>query len=457
MLFSSVALAQTPCGDLSAIDGIAQATIAALNVPGLAVRVDQDGATLHDRGYGTYLPSTVVPIASASKWLSAAVLMAMVDQGRCRLDDRVSLYVPSFNRPDKVNITLRHCFTHTSGMPTSHPAIGDETITLAQAVDTLATIPMVATPGSEFSYGGVSMHVAGRVCEVVSGRGWNQLFADVLATPLGLVSTDYLAFGPTQNPRIAGGVRSNVVDYARFVEMLRRRGLFGTTRVLSVAAVDEMFRDQTSGLPIRNTPHPTNAPYGIGTWLDQRDAQGRTLIGSGAGAFGFTGWVDRQREVGVVFSILDRYPAAMPFIDQIRDLTFAMLKPIGVVCVGAPSPACAPRSYLNGDRVPTSGDAAFALTAAAAPPGAAGVLALSAQTRNVGLPLLGVVVHLDLLPPPVFVPWSADAAGAARLPLPLTGIVAGERAAAQAFWLTLGGCNGDLRASHAVALTVQAP
>lgn len=237
--------------------------------------------------------------------------------------------------------------------------------------------------------------------------------------------------------------------------MLRLRGRFGANRVLSEAAVDEMFRDQTSGLPIRNTPHPDNAPYGIGAWLERRDPQGRTLMGSGAGAFGFYGWVDREREVGGVFVVLDRYPAADPFISAIQGVTFAMLKPRGVTCIGTPSPACARATFLNGDRVPNAGDGAFALTAATAPANASGVLAITADARAVGLPLLGIVVHLDLLPPPVFVPWAADASGAARLPLPLTGIVAGERAAAQALWLTPAGCNGDLRASHAVGLTVQ--
>jgi CubicO group peptidase (beta-lactamase class C family) len=456
-LFGAAGAAQGPCADLASIDGIVQDAMTTLRIDGIAARVDQNGVVLHQRGYGTMQPATVVAIASASKWLSAAVLMAMVDQGRCRLDDRVATYVPSFNRPDKQAMTLRHCFTHASGMPTGHPAITDNTITLAQAVDRLATVPMVAAPGAEFSYGGVSMHVAGRVCEVVSGRAWNQLFADVLTTPLGMTATDFFAFGFTQNPRIAGGVRSSLLDFARFVDMLRQRGRFGAQRVLSEAAVDEMFRDQTSGLPVRNTPHPDGAPYGIGTWLDVRDAQGRTLVGSGAGAFGFAAWVDRERGASGTFSVLDLNQRTYPYYDAIRQLSYAMLKPRGIACVGAPSPACAPATYLNGNHVPSSGNASFALIAVSAPPLTVGTLALAADTRSNGLPLLGIVVHLPLLPPPVLLPWVSDALGNASMPLPLGGLSAGQQAAAQAFWFTPGGCAGDLRASHAVGLTVQLP
>lgn len=454
LLLSVPALAQGACHDLSDLDTIAQDALAALGARGACVRVDRAGATLHERAHGAYRLTEVVPIASASKWLSAAVLMALVDQGRCSLDDRVSLYVPSFARPDKQAITLRQCFTHSSGLPGSHTAISDASITLAEAVDRIALAPMLFAPGSEFSYGGVSMHVAGRVCEIVGGRSWAQLVRDLLATPLGWTDTDFEAFGPTANPRIAGGARTSLRDYAAFVEMLRARGTYRGVRVLGDAAVDEMFSDQTSHLPVRSSPHPTGAPYGIGTWLDRRDAQGRTLQGGGAGAFGFSAWVDRERDVTGVLVIVDRLADVWPFVDRMQRLTREQLEPRGIVCRGAPSPACATPSRINGDSVPATGNGEFGFIAVGAPAGASGALAIGTGADATGTPLLDIVVHVTLAPAPILLAWRADAAGVARAALPLTAIAPGQGCGAQAVWITPGACT-ELRASAAIEVDVQ--
>ncbi len=410
----SLALAarsQSACHDLRPLDGIVQEALVTLPTPGACLRVEQRGAVVHERAYGTFQLGSVVPIASASKWLSAAVLMALVDDGRVRLDDRVSTYVASFQRPDKFNITLRQCFSHASGLPVNDAAIADNSLTLAQAVDLIAALPMVATPGTEFSYGGVSMHVAGRVCEVVGGRSWAALFVDKLVTPLGLTATDYFAFGFTQNPRIAGGARSTVIDYARFVDMLRAHGTFQGRRVLSARAIAEMFRDQ----------------------------------------------VDLEREVSGTLAVVDRGSEVWPYAERLHAVTFEALKPIGIACVGASSPACAPPSYLNGDRVPFAGSSAFALRVAEVPFGGPGALALGFSVDPLGTNVLGVTLHLGLTPTPVVLPWTADSTGRARMPLSLAGVAPSARIAAQAFWLDVGGCGAGLRAGHAIDLVIQAP
>ena len=64
------------------------------------------------------------------------------------------------------NITLRQCFSHASGLPGRDPIINDTSITLRQAAIQLASTALLAPPGTTFHYGGVSMHLAGAVCEV---------------------------------------------------------------------------------------------------------------------------------------------------------------------------------------------------------------------------------------------------------------------------------------------------
>jgi CubicO group peptidase (beta-lactamase class C family) len=443
-----------PCHSLAGIVGIQQELLAQAPLfASSCVRIEQQGAVAHQSCVGTYAPVDVVPIASATKTLSAAVLMSLVDSGLLSLDDTVGQYLPEWNTGQKALITLRMCFAHTSGMNATHPAVGDDTLTLRQAAAQIATAPLSATPGTQFVYGGVSMHVAGAVCEVAAGQSWTQLFQQRIAAPLGMTATDYLAFGTTLNPRIAGGARSNVPDFARFVEMLRRSGVHQGVQVLSAASVDAMLSDQTAGATIVATPHPEQAPYGVGIWLDRRDANGNTLVASGVGAFGFTGWVDRAHDASGVFLIRYSNQQSWPFVQRIWGLVDAAMLPPGVACIGVGSPACRADAWLNATSRPTAGDSGFAVIATRAPVGALGAIALGDP-----LPSGAAIGDLVAFVGPNFVLGAtivADAHGNARLAAPLAAGLVGQTFGLQAVWLDAAPCTAlGLSASHAITFTV---
>lgn len=161
------------------------------------------------------------------------------------------------------------CFTHTSGLPDNHPAVTDNTLTLREAAAQLASVPLDSTPGTEFVYGNVSMHVAGAVCELVGGNPWAEQFQERIAKPLGMTSTDY--GDPAQygaNPLIAGGVRSTARDFAAFMAMLQNSGFVGafgaSEAVLSWWSVGGMCSEQTANAKMVRNVHPDEVPYGIG-------------------------------------------------------------------------------------------------------------------------------------------------------------------------------------------------
>lgn len=445
------------CADLSALAILGAEAVGRGEFRGASIRVEQGGALLREELFGSYTLDELVPIASSSKWLAAAVLMSCIDSGQLRLDDRVSTYIPSFTGA-KSAITLAQCFSHSSGLRANHPAISDDTLTLQQAAQQIASSTLVALPGTAFDYGGVSMHVAGAVCEIATGRSWSQLFAERIAAPLGLVQTDFFAFGPTANPRIAGGARSTLREYARFVDMLRARGVHAGRRVLSEASVAAMFLDRTSGLRVIGTPHPAGAPYGIGTWLDRVSPNGEVLQVGTAGAFGFLAWIDLERDVAGTFSVLDRLNDVWPTVERMKELTREELVPFGVTCLGRSAPSCAGAVHLHADRVPRPGAEGFALRAHGAPPSSAGVLLLAGAVAPAGLPLLGAELLLPPLPAPVALAVASDAAGAAAILLPLpAALVPGERAAAQVLWLDPSSCASGalLRSTPALALELR--
>lgn len=291
----------------------------------------KDGKVIYRKGSGSYGPETVIPIASASKWLSGALIMSLVDEGKLSLDDRVSKYLPEFTDA-RANITIRQLFAHTSGLPPEAGCRNDKRTTLESCISRMAGLQLRAAPGEEFYYGGVSMHVGGRVAEIVSGKRWNELFVERIAAPLGMSNTDFFAYGPTDNPRPAGDVRSSVDDYARFLQMILQDGTLDGKRILTEASVVEMHKDQTGGARIAYTiyerhaaldPDLPRARYGVGMWREKFDeASGQLEEASSQGALGFSPWIDFERKLGGVLSVRGSFSRAMPdylaLKDQIR-------------------------------------------------------------------------------------------------------------------------------------------
>ena len=276
---------------------------------------------IYRKSFGSHSAEKVLPVASASKWLSGAVIMTLVDEGKLSLDDPVSKYLPEFGG-EKANITIRQLFSHTSGLPSETRCRNDKRTTLERCAREIAASRLTAQPGEEFFYAGVSMHAGGRVAEVVSGKSWNDLFVERIATPLAMTQTDFFAYGPTQNPRPAGDARSSADEYGRFLQMLLQGGTFNGKRILSEASVVEMHKDQTGGARIEYTiyekhedldPNLLLARYGVGMWREKFDvASGRLQEASSQGFFGFTPWIDVERSLAGVISVQSGFSRIMP-------------------------------------------------------------------------------------------------------------------------------------------------
>lgn len=320
LLLALPAVAQSPPKpDLSSVEAQMRSIVSRYGLQGASLWVSQNGSTVHTGYYGNYGPQTRVAIASASKWVSALVLGRLVDRGTLRWDSTVGEWWPGV-AADKRNITLAQLFSHTSGLP------GEESGCIANALSTLQACaaqilmgPMNTAPGTAFSYGGLSMQVAGAMAERASGRDWNTLFAQELTIPLGLTATDF-GFNSTApglvtvpNPRIAGGVRSTLDDYRRLMAMwqadgLVREGPLAGQRYLQPTTIRAMQIDRSAGAVRRDVPPSVAGAqfgYGIGYWILPTGRAGDPVLESSPGAFGFQGWVDGTAGIAGVFMVLD--------------------------------------------------------------------------------------------------------------------------------------------------------
>jgi serine-type D-Ala-D-Ala carboxypeptidase/endopeptidase len=311
----TAAVPHRPLQDAAKVDSFLTGAVGDLG-GGCSLLLVQDGATIYERSFGDADVSKPVRIASATKWLTGAVVLSLVDAGKLRLDDPAVRYLAGLTGSAS-RITLRQLLSHTSGLPMAHPALERRDITLSQAVDAIVAAPLMHEPGEACVYGDVSVQVAGRIAEIASGvdapsgQAWKLLFASRLGTPLGMTATTSEGEGPTDNPHLAGGAMSTAGDYGRFLTMVLNGGTFRGQRVLSESTVAEMLRDQTRGSPLRFNPFelfPTLCPgwrevrYGICNWLETRDpATGQAWEASSPGVFGFIPWIDRRRQLAGVF------------------------------------------------------------------------------------------------------------------------------------------------------------
>jgi CubicO group peptidase (beta-lactamase class C family) len=246
------------------------------------------------QGAGGWTPDRPAPLMSSSKWLTALVVMSLVDAGELGLDQPLAELLPELTEADpaKAAITVRHCLSLTTGLPSRHPAIMDPSLTFDDCLRLLAREPLLAPPGAALVYGGNGFQLLGAAAERATGRSWHDLFAGRVAGPLGLQATRF-ADGRTRNPWLAGGAVSTLADFAQVLR-LHVTGA-GPVRPQSL---QEMTREQTAGAAVLSSPFPPDHGYGLGLWIDRRSAAGLPERAGSHGGAGSIPWLDLGRGYG---------------------------------------------------------------------------------------------------------------------------------------------------------------
>ena len=208
---------------------------------------------------------SIFRIASMTKPITGVAMMMLWEQGRWKLDDPVSKYIPEF-ADLKVKaadgslvapahaMTMRELMSHSAGFDVS---AGYEDAKLSETdlqgmIDKLAKLPLADQPGTDWNYG-PSVNIQGYIVEKLSGMSLDRFFEQRIFTPLGMVDTQFWvapekagrvtpvngyqdgAIVPltpalpvvTAKPRFlagSGGLYSTAPDYWRFAQMLENGG-----------------------------------------------------------------------------------------------------------------------------------------------------------------------------------------------------------------------------------------
>ncbi len=214
---------------LAKIDAMCKEAIKENQVPGIVALIARKGKIVFHEAYGMadneknkeLKKDAIFRIASQSKAISSTAVMMLWEEGKFRLDDPISKYIPEFENaqvldslfedghyttiPANKPITIRHLLTHTSGV--GYGVIdGDERfkkiyadagvtdlfttkkITIEESVKKLAKLPLHHHPGEGWTYS-EGLDVLGYFIEVVSGKPFDEFLRTRIFDPLGMDDT----------------------------------------------------------------------------------------------------------------------------------------------------------------------------------------------------------------------------------------------------------------------------
>ncbi|SFN64706.1 CubicO group peptidase, beta-lactamase class C family [Algoriphagus ornithinivorans] len=227
---------------VSKLDAMLDEAIKNQQVPGLVAMILKDGKVVYHEAKGfADVPSNrlmkkddIFRIASQTKAITSTAVMMLWEEGKFRLDDPISMYIPEFKNPQVLSnfryadtsyttkpsskeITIRHLLTHTSGlgygvidgdermrMIYSKAGITDlfttENISIEESVKKLAKLPLHHEPGSKYTYS-EGLDVLGYLIEVVSGIPFDRFLQERIFDPLGMKDTRFY-LSDSQAPRL---------------------------------------------------------------------------------------------------------------------------------------------------------------------------------------------------------------------------------------------------------------
>jgi CubicO group peptidase (beta-lactamase class C family) len=242
---------------------------------------------VYKRELGEFDARTLAPIASASKWLTAALVLKMVEEGKLSLDDKVSQYIPIFETYGKSYITIRHCLSHFTGIHSDAKFLERKKFgSLEEEVESFAKKEIKTNPGTEFRYSNVGLNIAGRILEIVTKKKFDMLIKQKLLNPLQMRKTTFSTLdGSAINP--SGGAQSSAEEYIRFLKMLLNNGKHNGQQILSEESVKEMRKITTTPDVIKYTPKTAEGfEYALGSWVVEEGKDGEANVLASPGLFG---------------------------------------------------------------------------------------------------------------------------------------------------------------------------
>jgi methyl acetate hydrolase len=367
-----------------------------------------------DIAHDVKMPANAIfRIASMTKPITSVAIMILFEEGKLKLDDPVSKYLPGFDnpqvltkfneqdgtyesRPAKRPITIRHLLTHTSGICYRFSNPIEDRLTRATKKD-VWELPLLSDPGDKWCYGPGPL-VLGKIIEKITGASLEAYYQQRIFQPLGMVDTSYAV--PTakqsrvpivyslvnghlqaQPPSLIpstppfhgdagdGGLYSTAQDYGKFVQMLLNGGHLGSTRILSESSVKMMGENNIGSIFVEVQPGADKAltrpfplgdrdKFGLGFQIESGDPKYARFRSRGSmswgGIFNTEFWIDPVKHIGAV-----QMMQLLPFYDDgairtLRDFEELVYQNLRDEYVQSPTPRVQTSHALPSDNASSS-------------------------------------------------------------------------------------------------------
>ncbi len=286
---------------------------------------------------------TVFRIASMTKPIAGVAMMQLWEEGKWKLDDPVSKYIPEFENlmvktadggtePQESSMTMRQLMSHQAGFGVSSVYADADLRSgdLQDMIDKLATLPLETQPGTAWDYG-PSVDIQGYIVEKLSGMDLEAYLDTKIFEPLGMTDTGFwiapeeaervtaiyqynvegeliqLDAGPrTEKPAFlsgSGGLMSTAKDYYRFAQALLNGGELDGARILKPETVELMATDvlEAPGRVDLYGPSIEGIGFGMDFAIVLDPETANTQQGKGSyywgGYFGTWFWIDPENDL----------------------------------------------------------------------------------------------------------------------------------------------------------------
>lgn len=257
--------------------------------PGAVALAGRKGVIAHHEAYGyavkysdskpTLLPEdewvpmrkdTIFDVASVSKLFASMAAVQLIERGQLELEARVATYIPRFAQNGKVDVTVRHLLTHTSGF-IPWISLYDLYDTPEERIAAVYALGLEHPPGTTYAYSDFNLITIGKIVEELSSQSLDRFVARNLTEPLGMNDTGYnppekeldriaateyqpstgrgMVRGTVHDENsygldgVAGhaGVFSTAYDLAILAQTILNGGRYGKVRVLSSESVQDFL------------------------------------------------------------------------------------------------------------------------------------------------------------------------------------------------------------------------
>ncbi|MBA6342744.1 serine hydrolase [Colwellia sp. MB02u-10] len=362
LLFSPLGFAEaadkTVSSKVANIELSVSKTMAAFQVPGIAVAIIKDNEVVLSKGFGVLkqgskekvTADTLFGIASNTKAMTVALLAGLVDEGKLTWGTKVIDIIPAFQLPDAYvtrEFTISDLLSHNSGLGLGAGDLmiwPETTLSNQDVIKGLKYLPQVSSFRSEFAYDNLMYIIAGEIIAKLTGKPWQEVIQHRIFEPLGMDNT-HATFSliPKSNKNVArahvlldgelqiiggnflerfssaGSVASSVNDMALWLKAQLNLGQYGVDgdkalRLFSEQQSREMWQARTL-LPVSSQASEQDKThfyaYALGWFV--KDYHGVKVVRHTGGILGMVSKVVMVPEENLAMVILTNQQSGFAF------------------------------------------------------------------------------------------------------------------------------------------------